>query len=113
MITIEFFDNSVDNTTPQHTLIAKIMHFRQYENAHQVSQCGGNTVMIFGSNKALVAKCHTKDRFSRRKGILTCIQKYLDRFYPIEGYFVEGVQYLNENILIYVTKDNRHKYWWC
>jgi hypothetical protein len=115
MIDINFFEAG----TKLHilSLRSKIMHFRQFEGK-EPSQYGGHTVMLFAnSNIVTVAKCNPKDKFSRRKGVITCIQKYLDRFdlgpqYP-KGLQVFGFESNHGEFMVDVTNEGTKKYWWC
>lgn len=59
------------------TLKLKVKHFRQYDG--RVARTNGGHTAIFDKDSGLVfsSKCRDDEQFSRRKGILTCIQKML------------------------------------
>lgn len=68
------------SNTYLYSLDLKIKHFRQYQdNGRTFSPTGGSTV-IFEQRTCSVftAKCRHDENFSRKKGLLTCIQKLLD-----------------------------------
>lgn len=61
-----------------HTLPFKVKHFRQY-NGNRVSSNGGHTAIFdVGDGRIFSSKCRNDEQFSRRKGILTCLQKALN-----------------------------------
>lgn len=67
-----------------HTLPFKVKHFRQY-NGNRVSSNGGHTAIFdVGDGRIFSSKCRNDEQFSRRKGILTCLQKALN-VAPLKG----------------------------
>ena len=63
-----------------------IKHFRQMEmNGRVPSQYGGQTVIFEqNTNTVFSSRCRMTEQFSRKKGLLTCIQKLLHQV-PFRG----------------------------
>ena len=76
---IEFFiDGSKTDNIAEPDMIAnvKVKHFRVSDDGRNLSPMGGHTA-IFDKDTGMVfsARCRPDETFSRRKGILACIQK--------------------------------------
>ena len=71
-------DGSINehSPVPDLTLKVKVKHFRQSDGGRGFSTTGGHTA-IFDKETGMVfsARCRPDEPFSRRKGILACIQK--------------------------------------
>ncbi len=102
------------------SLDLKVKHFRQYDG-RQVKTCGGHTA-IFDLNTGLVfsSKCRDDEQFSRRKGLLTTIQKllYSKSFHPANDksrYNIADVKFESNGCTIWLAHpDNMGNcpYWW-
>lgn len=100
------------------TLELKVKHFRQYEGRSAKTN-GGHTA-IFDQDSGLVfsSKCRDDEQFSRRKGVLTCLQKMLqcEAFQcgvPKEGYWITDVKFGDNQCQVTITDlDANSRYWW-
>jgi hypothetical protein len=68
------------------SLDLKIKHSRQMiPNGRAPSQYGGQTVIFEqNTNTVFSARCRMSEQFSRRKGLMTCLQKLLHQI-PFRG----------------------------
>lgn len=80
---IEMFIDGTNATNeelfrPDLTFNVKVKHFRQSDGARGFSTTGGHTA-IFDKETGMVfsSRCRPDETFSRRKGILACIQKMI------------------------------------
>ena len=106
-----------DSTGYRFTLNLKVKHFRQYEGRNAKTN-GGHTA-IFDRDSGLVfsSKCRDDEQFSRRKGVLTCIQKMLQcqAFQcktPKEGYWINDVKFNDNGCSIWLGEGSEENYWW-
>lgn len=94
----------------------KVKHFRQY-NGNTVSPKGGHTAIFdIEDGKIYSSKCRNDEQFSRRKGILTCLQKALNTVVG-NGYKAQIVSHkFHENgVIITLAKVDanvRHECYW-
>jgi hypothetical protein len=96
----------------------KVKHFRQYEG--RVAKTTGGHTAIFDVDSGLVfsSKCRDDEQFSRRKGILTCLQKMLqsEAFHCgelKEEYWITDVKFTSDGCLIFVNDlPPENRYWW-
>jgi len=103
------------------SLNLKVKHLRQFEqNGRKMKQHGGHTVIFDTvSSTMFSAKCRMNEQFSRRKGVLTCIQKMLDNL-PFRGLEANpnGKNILSfhsgpEGMEVYIGLDgDAEKHWW-
>jgi hypothetical protein len=102
------------------SLELKVKHFREH-NGRQVKTHGGYTA-IFSSAHDLVfsAKCRGDEQFSRRKGVLTAIQKMLlstsfQKNTPKDNYYIADVKFLPNGCNIWIDRAeniNGGPFWW-
>ena len=96
----------VDQVIPEHSFMAEIRHARNY-NENKLSHFGGTTFMFnTDNNRVYIAKCHTQEKFCRRKGVLTCIQKYLGKTAEIIDFALE-----KDHIKVWVNMNASANYW--
>lgn len=90
----------------------KVRHFRQF-NGKDVSTNGGYTCLFdLDDGRILVSKCRNDEQFSRRKGILTCLQKYLlaDGI-ATNDKIISGYKPSVDSMVVTLGK-NQKPYWW-
>lgn len=102
-----------------HTLNLKVKHFRQFlDNGKTYNPRGGSTIIFDQDSSAVfTARCRMTENFSRRKGLLTCIQKLLDsspyRNVPnIKGNIVGFESTMNNIKLVVDTTRTSESYFW-
>lgn len=92
----------------------KVKHFRQY-NGSTLSPNGGHTCLFdLSTGHVLVSRCRSTEQYSRRKGVLTCIQKYLrgNNLEPIEGAGILKAESFTDGIKLTVHNSPEPHYWW-
>lgn len=93
-----------------------IKHFRQYDGKN-VSPLGGFTLLIdLDTARSYVAKCRPDESFSRRKGILTCLQKALNHGMLREvtdavGQVIEGAAFGKDFLNLYLGKNGANQFY--
>ena len=88
------------------SLDLKIKHSRQMTpNGRAPSQYGGQTVIFEqNTNTVFSSRCRMSEQFSRRKGLMTCLQKLLHQI-PFRG--------LDDGMVVYVgTAEEGYKSTW-
>lgn len=115
----DFKVNVYDFETNQlrYTLNLKIKHVRQ-RDGRSVNPCGGTTV-IFEQNSCSVftANCRHDEQFSRRKGLLTCVQKLLHstpfRNLPDNhnGTDIQSFHIVDRHMDVFIGKSQVGMYW--
>ena len=88
----------------------RIKHFRQQNpNGRGVSAHGGYTLIHNSvSGRFYSAKCRMDEQFSKRKGILVCIQKYLDSF----NLEIDDYEFINGGIRVVVRTATGDRFAW-
>jgi len=91
----------------------KVKHFRQYAG-NAISANGGYTCLFDLENgHVLVSKCRNDEQFSRRKGILTCLQKYLNNEgIPSNEKVIDSIQPAVDGMIIRLSKSHQKMFWW-
>jgi hypothetical protein len=104
----------------------EVRHIRNKDKKGKITQLGGTTVLFFPDNKGnkiYTAKCHPKDKYCKRMGILIGLYKVLSsktnymRSIKKPVYF-KRIQYNPSkytNFLIEVSTDkneNENIFWW-
>lgn len=93
-----------------------IKHFRQYEGK-EVSPLGGFTLLIdLDTARSYVAKCRPDESFSRRKGILTCLQKALNHGMLREitaecGQVIENAEFGKDGVDLYIGDTGANQFY--
>ena len=89
MINVEFIELSNEYSIegvapkPRGFVTFKVSHFRCYDKK-SIMKNGGNTVLSFILDNApamVVSRCSANETYSRKKGIETCIHKYVKRIF--------------------------------
>lgn len=117
--TVNVHDYS-NGDTYRFTLNLKVKHFREHEG-RKVKTHGGYTA-IFDSAHALVfsSKCRGDEQFSRRKGVLTCLQKMFQSgsFFggtPKDDMFIADVKFKPNGVDVWIDRQeniNGGSFWW-
>jgi hypothetical protein len=101
------------------SLDLKVKHFRQYDG-RVPNTCGGHSA-IFEVNSGLVfsSKCRDDEQFSRRKGLLTSLQKLLlsksfHRNNDKLNYYIQDVVFESNGCTIWIggLNENGGAFWW-
>lgn len=102
------------------SLDLKVKHFRQYDG-RTPKTCGGHSA-IFEVNSGLVfsSKCRDDEQFSRRKGLLTSLQKLLlsksfHRQNDKTRYYIQDVVFESNGCTIWIGEldtVNGGAFWW-
>lgn len=118
--TVNVFDSFSDGAEP--ALITKykfkVKHFRQWKG-RQVDTYGGYTA-IFHQDTGMVfsSKCRDDEQFSRRKGLLTCIQKAVScpPFFganTVSHNWITGWKFSENHVDVYLCKlDQNYRWSW-
>jgi hypothetical protein len=97
----------------------KVKHFRQWKG-RQVDTYGGYTA-IFHQDTGMVfsSKCRDDEQFSRRKGLLTCIQKavscppFIGTDFLLEHNWITGWKFSENHVDVYLCKlDSNYRWSW-
>lgn len=88
----------------------KVKHFRQWKG-RQVDTYGGYTA-IFHQDSGMVfsSKCRDDEQFSRRKGLLTCIQKavscppFFGTDFLLDHNWISGWKFSENHVDVYICK---------
>jgi hypothetical protein len=90
----------------------KIKHFRRTEG-REILPTGGHTAIFeIGGDKVFSAKCRDDETFSRRKGILTCLQKMVSHAH--KDVVIYDAKFNNSGVTIFIDriKNASDAYWW-
>jgi len=109
-----------DRDTILFTLNLKIKHFRQFEdNGRKVKQCGGHTIISDSiTNTMFSSKCRMTEQFSRRKGLLVCLQKMSHGLpfrgigEPLGGKDILEFESLDRGMSIFLGNSPNEGLWW-
>ena len=72
-----------------------------------------DTLFDFENGHVLVSKCRNDEQFSRRKGILTCLQKYLNNEgIPSHEKVIDSIQPAVDGMIIRLSKSHQKMFWW-
>jgi hypothetical protein len=117
--TVNVFDDGAEPTLIMRFKF-KVKHFRQWKG-RQVDTYGGYTA-IFHQETGMVfsSKCRDDEQFSRRKGLLTCIQKAVScpPFFgaedpPVDYNWITGWKFSENHVDVYLCKlDSNYRWSW-
>lgn len=114
---VTIFDYISD--TPRYNLCTKVKHFRQYDGRTVKTHGGHSAVFDMTSGLVFSSKCRDDEQFSRRKGVLTCIQKLLlSKSFSNEDkskMFIADVRFLPNGCNVWISDEDciaEGPYWW-
>jgi len=88
----------------------KVKHFRQYEGRNP-STCGGHTALFdLTLGHIHSSKCRSDEPFSRRKGVLTCIQKMFEANFKEYTPLIVDYQFIPNGCKVWITRKTKEEY---
>lgn len=91
----------------------RIRHIRNMDSNKKAQNHGGSTVMVWDifDSAITIAYCNNKDQFSRKKGVLTCVQKLLNKMSrkghinPNMFYCINDYKFKDGKVIVDVVTD--------
>jgi hypothetical protein len=105
------FHNLDQEVAPLETFF-KIKHFRRTAG-REILPTGGHTAIFeLGGDRVYSSKCRDDETFSRRKGILTCLQKMISHI--TKDAIIYDAKFSNGGVSVYLSaiKSADEAYWW-
>ena len=112
---------NVKTGTELFQLDIKIKHFRQFDRTGRTPKPDGGHTIIYDqlTSTAFSAKCRMDEQFSRRKGLLVCLQKFLNNLpfraiaLPDEGVDIVSVTRSPRGMTLFIGEaEDAKRNWW-